>query len=114
MMNKAVNDQLIDNISQLLKRSLVADEFLEALRKNKQAGFSAIFPKDSGFNCSANTFQPYIEEISNQLLAWQTNQDEELLMSLVQKIQKLFQVLAQFEANYEDKSQSVSAPATKH
>lgn len=113
-MNKAVNDQLIDNISQLLKRALVADEFLTELRHNKQAGFSAIFPKNAGFTSSGNTFQPYIEEVSNQLLAWQTNQDEELLLSLVQKIQKLFQVLAQFEANYETKSQAAPSSSAKH
>lgn len=106
-MNKKLNQQLIDNISQLLKRSLVADAALEQLRAEKKAGFSAIFHKDAGFKCTANTFQPYIAEISDELLLWQQSQSEPQLVALVKKIEKLIKILSEFEKNYDNPNASV-------
>lgn len=119
-MNQKLNQQLIDNISQLLKRSIVADSALAQLRESKKAGFSAIFKSDSGFKCTANTFQPYIEEISDELLAWQSTQDEKLLIGLVKKIDKLIKIFNEFEKNYDSASNVVpvntppNTSSTKH
>lgn len=99
-MSEAVNQQLIDNISIILKKSLTADATLVDLREQKKAGFSAIFTKDAGFNCSANTFQPYVEEVADDLLAWQKSKNTEQLVTLVKKIEQLFNVLANFEKSY--------------
>lgn len=96
-MTTNVNQQLIDNISLILKKSLSADASLAALREKKQAGFEAIFKKDAGFNSSANTFQPYVEEIADDLMRWQATPENSLLIPLVKKIEKLFTVLADFE-----------------
>ncbi len=96
-MSKAIEQQLIENISIILKKSLAADATLSDLREKKKAGFKAIFPKDAGFVSSADTFQPYVEEIADNLLQWQGNKSHELLVSLVKKIEKLFTVLANFE-----------------
>lgn len=101
-MTTNVQKTLIDNISQILKRSLTADDTLKTLREKKMAGFEAIFKKDAGFSCSANTFQPYVEELSNDLLAWQQSQEQQLLVSLVKKIEQLFIVLGNFEASHQD------------
>lgn len=100
-MTKAIEQQLIENISLILKRSLTADATLADLREHKKAGFDAIFKKDAGFNCSENTFQPYVEEIADDLLAWQENKtQQQLLIALVKKIEKLFTVLAGFEQSH--------------
>jgi len=64
-MSANVSKQLVDNISIILKKSLSADATLAELRNNKQASFEAIFKKEAGFTCTANTFQPYVEEIAN-------------------------------------------------
>lgn len=97
-MTKAIELQLIENISLILKRSLTADATLADLREQKKAGFEAVFKKEAGFNCSANTFQPYVEEIADDLLAWQANKEQQkLLIPLVKKIEQLFTVLAGFE-----------------
>ncbi len=45
-MTKAVEQQLIENISIILKRSLTADATLADLREQKKAGFEAIFKKE--------------------------------------------------------------------
>lgn len=100
-MSNNIEQQLIDNISTLLKRSIVADSALAELRDSKKANFSAIFSKDAGFNCHANTFQPYIEEIADQLLTWQQSKDQQLLISLVKKIEQLYKVMAEFEGHYQ-------------
>ena len=100
-MTKAIEQQLIENISVILKRALTADATLADLRENKKASFEAIFKKDAGFDCSANTFQPYIEELADNLLHWQANKDQQtLLIPLVKKIEQLFTVLAGFEQTH--------------
>ena len=99
-MSKAIEQQLIENISIILKKSLVADATLVDLREKKKAGFKAIFTADAGFNCSADTFQPYVEEVADDLLKWQGSQDRALLVALVKKIEKLFSVLNNLENSY--------------
>jgi primosomal protein N'' len=99
-MTKAIEQQLIENISIILKKSLTADATLADLREHKKAGFKAIFTKDAGFECTENTFQPYVEEVADNLLTWQESKNNELLITLVKKIEKLFTVLANFEQSY--------------
>ena len=99
-MSATVNQQLIDNISIILRKSLAADATLTDLREKKMAGFEAIFKKDAGFNSTANTFQPYVQEVSDDLLKWQETQDQPLLIALVKKIEQLFTVLGNFEQSY--------------
>ena len=96
-MSQAVHKQLVDNISIILKKSISADQTLAKLRAEKKAGFSAIFTKDAGFKCSANTFQPYVEEVANDLIFWQKTSDQQTLVDLVKKIEQLFTILAKFE-----------------
>jgi len=100
-MTKAIEQQLIENISIILKRSLSADATLTDLREQKKASFEAVFKKDAGFNCAANTFQPYVEEIADDLLRWQADKkQQQLLIPLVKKIEQLFTVLAGFEQTH--------------
>jgi hypothetical protein len=99
-MSKAIEQQLIENISLILKKSMTADATLADLREQKKASFEAVFTKDAGFNSSANTFQPYVEEIADDLLKWQASQDQAQLISLVKKIEQLFTVLANLEQSY--------------
>ena len=99
-MTKAIEQQLIENISVILKKALTADATLADLREHKKAGFKAVFTKDAGFDCSENTFQPYVEEIADDLLKWQETKDQSLLINLVKKIEQLFTVLANFEQSY--------------
>lgn len=99
-MTATVNQQLIDNISIILRKSLAADATLTDLREKKMAGFEAIFKKDAGFASIANTFQPYVQEVADDLLKWQETQNQSLLIALVKKIDQLFTVLANFEQSY--------------
>ena len=99
-MTKAIEQQLIENISVILKKSLSADATLANLREQKKASFKAIFTTDAGFESTDNTFQPYVEEIANDLVQWQTSKDQGLLIALVKKIEQLFTVLANFEQSY--------------
>lgn len=100
-MTKAIEQKLIENISVILKKSLAADATLADLRDNKKASFEAIFKKDAGFACSANTFQPYVQELADDLLEWQENNTKQnLLISIVKKIEQLFTVLAAFEQSH--------------
>ena len=99
-MTKAIEKQLIENISIILKKSLTADATLADLRENKKATFEAIFKKEAGFSCVDNNFQPYVQEIADNFLAWQTSQNQTELITLVKKIEQMFTVLANFETSY--------------
>ncbi|GAA0811135.1 hypothetical protein KO495_10155 [Colwellia sp. D2M02] len=99
-MTKAIEQQLIENISVILKKSLAADASLADLREHKKAGFEAIFTKEAGFNNSADTFQPYVEEVADDFVKWQESKDQTVLIALVKKIEQLFTVLANFEKSY--------------
>jgi hypothetical protein len=99
-MSEVVSKQLIENLSIILKQSLTADATLADLREKKQASFAAIFTKDAGFTCSANTFQPYVEEVANDLVFWQKTSDQQTLIAIVKKIEQLFKVLGNFEQSH--------------
>jgi len=100
-MTKAIEQQLIENISVILKKSLSADATLSDLREKNKAGFEAVFKKDAGFTCSADTFQPYVEEVADDFLQWQENKAQQaLLIPLVKKIEQLFTILAGFEQSH--------------
>jgi primosomal protein N'' len=99
-MTDNINQQLIKNISSILKMSLSADATLMDLRVRKETGFSTIFSKDAGFSCSANTFQPYVQELADNLLLWQQNQEQTSLVKVVKQIEKLFTVLGSFEKSH--------------
>ena len=99
-MSKVIEQQLIENISIILKKSLTADATISDLREKNKAAFKAIFTKDAGFNCSADTFQPYVEEVADDLLKWQAEKDQAVLIALVKKIEKLFSVLNNLENSY--------------
>ena len=99
-MTKAIEQQLIENISVILKKSMTADATLANLREQKKASFKAIFTADANFKSTANTFQPYVEEIADDLLKWQESKDQEQLITLVKKIEQLYTVLANFEQSY--------------
>jgi primosomal protein N'' len=91
-MTKAIEQQLIENISVILKKSLTADATLADLREHKKAGFKAIFTKDAGFECTENTFQPYVEEVADNLLTWQESKNNELLITLVKKKKTIYSI----------------------
>ncbi|AAZ26067.1 MULTISPECIES: hypothetical protein [Colwellia] len=99
-MTKAIEQQLIENISVILKKSLTADATLADLRSKEKASFKAVFTADSPFSSSADTFQPYVEEVADDLLKWQESKDQAQLIALVKKIEQLFTVLANFEQSY--------------
>lgn len=99
-MSKVIEQQLIENISIILKKSLVADATLSDLREKNKAAFKAVFTADAGFKSKADTFQPYVEEVADDLLQWQASKEQALLIALVKKIEKLFSVLNNFEASY--------------
>ena len=66
----------------------------------KRKSLLRIFTKDAGFICSANTFQPYVEEIADDVMKWQQSNDQNLLIALVKKMEQLFTVLGNFEQSY--------------
>jgi hypothetical protein len=99
-MSAAVNQQLKDNIAIILKKSLAADATLIDLRANGQAKFKQIFKQQTSFACVANTFQPYVQELADDFYQWQQTEQQTLLITLVKKMELLFNVLQHFEQSH--------------
>ena len=94
---------LQENIRQIYRKSVDADQRLDQLRKQDKGKFSTIFDKTTGFTTEANRFQPYAEELGRDLLALQQDPSEHNLQAklpeLVKKIELQLQMLTVFKSN---------------
>ena len=94
-----VIEQLNNNLKVLYRQALDADNQLDALQKNGHAKFSALL-KDPAFSFDAKRFKPYILDIASDVeaLSKQEDFDKNLLESTVVKLQKIHQLLANFNS----------------
>ncbi|MBU2968827.1 MULTISPECIES: hypothetical protein [unclassified Pseudoalteromonas] len=94
-----VIEQLNNNLKVLYRQALDADNQLDTLQKNGHAKFSALL-KDPAFSFDAKRFKPYILDIASavETLSKQDDLDTALLESTVVKLQKIHQLLANFNS----------------
>lgn len=96
-------EALQENIRQIYRKSVDADNSLDQLRKQDKGKFTTIFNKEQGFSTESNRFQPYAEELGRDLLALQNDTSAENLQTelpkLVKKIEIYLQMLTVFKSN---------------
>lgn len=96
-----LQQKLNNSLREIYTLALRADEQIEELKSEDKGKFSAIFQKNSGFTAQADTFLPYLIEVSEDVQALSDLSDEQLtarLQPVLQKIQLMSQVLQQFHA----------------
>lgn len=105
MTNQELHEQLTAQLKSFYHPAMEADEFLTLLSKRKVGKFSAIFSEDSGFKANSNRFLPYMEELVNDQQALPKPEEEGFeiaINALLNKFQKMHQVLEQFSAQLKE------------
>lgn len=99
-MKKLINS-LEENLKDLYRKAIDADEKINQLKKQGQGKFEAIFNKQQGFNTSANKFMPYLEEVAESILVIKQSdtsveQQKEQLEVVVKQLHLLHLTIANF------------------
>ncbi len=97
-----ISDPLKETLQILYRKAIDADTALDALQREQQGKFQAIFPAQSGFSTQAKRFLPYVEEVAtdwNTLQEKDDNTIKQQLPGLVQKIEQLLTTIGQFQSS---------------
>ena len=95
-------DQIIKHIDQnmqdIYRKAVDADEKLTALKKQGMAKFTSIFEQQNLFKCQQNQFMPYVVELADDICTFKENpQDRELLVLITKKLEQLHKILLAFK-----------------
>jgi hypothetical protein len=91
---------LAENVQVIYRKSIDADHVISRLQHDGKGKFSAIFAEDAGFTTSSRLFNPYVEELANEVLALEQKQQDavkEQLPDIVKKIELMLKTLNQFQ-----------------
>lgn len=93
---------LEDNLKELYRKAIDADEKLNELKKQGHGKFENIFTKEQNFTVEASKFMPYLEEVAEQILAvknagGEAEKHQAELQDIVKKIHALHNTLGNFK-----------------
>ncbi|GAA4871396.1 prephenate dehydrogenase [Ferrimonas pelagia] len=95
MSYQTIIEQYRTSLQTAYRQALDADMLLDELQKKGQGKFAAIFRADAGFTCDANRFVPYVQELGEQLQAFEAEPDPALLATLVKQLELVLSTLNQ-------------------
>lgn len=98
---ESITSKLQENLQVLYRKAIDADRALDILQSQGQAKHKTIFPDDAGFKISSTRFVPYLEELALEVKSIDTTpqeSQEELLASVVKKMEVLFVTLANLQS----------------
>lgn len=95
-------EQIIKHIDQnmqdIYRKAVDADEKLNNLKKQGMAKFSSIFEQQDLFACQQNQFMPYVVELADDICTFKENQqDQALLILITKKLEQLHKILLAFK-----------------
>ncbi|WP_199610914.1 primosomal replication protein PriC [Flocculibacter collagenilyticus] len=95
-------EQLNENLKQLYRQAVDADNFIESMQQQGKGKFSAVFKQSNLFEGSSKYFKPYVAEVAADVSALEpANEldklDQEKLAVIVKKLELLHSTLAQFK-----------------
>jgi len=97
---QTIIQSLAENVQVIYRKSIDADHVINRLKQDGKGKFSAIFSEDAGFTTSSRLFNPYVEELANEVLALEQKDQvavKEQLPNLVRKIELMLKTLNQFQ-----------------
>ncbi|MGM0480383.1 MAG: primosomal replication protein PriC [Pseudomonadota bacterium] len=93
-----IEEKLQQHLQVLYRQVVDADSYLDDLRQQGKAKFQDVFADNQVFTTSSNRFQPYLQEVTENVEQWQLQQDNEaLLQVIVQQLQLLTETLARLK-----------------
>ncbi len=96
-------NSLEDNLKELYRKAVDADNLINELKKQGHGKFTAIFPEQNLFEINANKFMPYLEHTAEQILKLKESegsaeQNQAEIELIVKKLHLLHTTLADFKA----------------
>jgi len=88
-----VIEQLTDNLQLAYRQAIDADNALDELKKAGHGKFSYVFTAEEGFSTRSNRFQPYIQELAEELNSLKQAPSAAKLETMVRKLGLLLQTL---------------------
>lgn len=90
--------QLDENLKELYRKAVDADQYLETLQQQGQAKYQNIFVADGSFTTQSNRFMPYLSETAEQIAAIRHSQqfNTATLARIVKQLELLHRTLAEF------------------
>lgn len=94
----SVEKKLQQHLQVLYRQTVDADAYLDSLRQQGKAKFQDVFTDNSTFTTNSNRFQPYLQEVTENVARWQDDKEnEQLLQTIVQQLQLLTETLARLK-----------------
>jgi primosomal protein N'' len=97
---QTILDKLTENMQNIYRKALDADQSLSKLQQSGKGKYRNVFTDESGFNTKSKRFMPYVEELAGEIapLAKAEKADiENALPSIVKKMELLLVTLANFQ-----------------
>lgn len=96
-------NSLEDNLKELYRKAVDADNSINELKKQGHGKFAAIFPEQTLFDLKADKFMPYLEQTAEQILKLRDSkvpleQNQQEIEAIVKKLHLLHTTLAEFKA----------------
>lgn len=95
-------NSLEENLKELYRKAIDADQRLNDLKKNGQGKFGAIFKDTELFDVQSDKFMPYLEETAEQILNLKNSEKDASsskneIESIVKKLHLLHKTLAELK-----------------
>lgn len=92
-------EHLNENLKQLYRQAVDADNFIESMQKQGQGKFSSVFSDSSLFNGSSKYFKPYVAEVAADIseISEADTLNENQIQGVIKKLELLHNTLAQFK-----------------
>jgi primosomal protein N'' len=97
---QSIIQKLGENVQIIYRKAIDADSIISQLQKDGKGKFTAVFPKEAGFDTNSKFFKPYAEELAKtvvELSEQPEDQVKQALPDLVAKIELLLKTLANFK-----------------
>lgn len=100
MSYQQISQHLKNNLKDLYRQALDADERLDAVTKEGLGHHDAVLQANQGFRCDSKRFMPYLQEVSEDVEALANLAEGEFeagVQNVVKKLQTLHTTLAKFK-----------------
>lgn len=97
---QTIIQKLGENVQLIYRKAIDADNIITQLQQEGKGKFSAVFPKEAGFEANSKFFKPYVEELAKTVVELAEESEDVVkaaLPDLVAKIELLLTTLTNFQ-----------------
>lgn len=94
---KNILPHLDQNLQEIYRQAIDVDNQIGQLKQQGMAKFASVFPTKNLFNCNDKIVMPYVEELAEDIVMFRASQDQNLLNTILKKMEMLHKVLGAFK-----------------